>query len=324
MILVVSYRDEEHTTDVVARLERAGREVVLIDMADFPSLTSLELTWANDTQPSYLVNGANGAVDLRRAGVGWWRRIRPFTIDDAIVVPSNRAFVESETGQAVGGRLDALPCVWVNDRGADEAAHRKPLQWAVAREVGLRLPRTLVTNKPEAARRFIDEVGLGRTIFKAFLASLDAWRETRLVEQGDLDKLEAVRFAPVIFQEYVEGVDLRITVVGDRMFAAEIDARATSYPFDMRMVIGEAAMQGVTLPPKVRTALLKLQRRLGLTYGAIDMRRTPDGEYIFFEVNPAGQWLFVEQRTGLPISQAMADLLIEFENRSATTKRGVK
>lgn len=323
MILVVSYREEEHTTDVLARLERAGREVLLIDMADFPSLASLELAWANGAEPSYLVNTANGTVDLRRAGVGWWRRVRPFTIDHTIGVPSLRHFAESETGQAVGGLLDALPCVWVNNRAADEAAHRKPLQWAVAQEVGLRLPRTLVTNRPEAARKFIEEVGLGRTIFKAFLASLDAWRETRLVEQGDLDKLDAVRFAPVIFQEYVEGVDLRIAAVGDRMFAAEIDARATSYPFDMRMVIGEATMQGVTLPRKVQSALLKLQRKLGLTYGAIDMRRTPDGEYIFFEVNPAGQWHFVEQRTGLQISQAVADLLIDFENRSAARK-GVK
>jgi glutathione synthase/RimK-type ligase-like ATP-grasp enzyme len=193
----------------------------------------------------------------------------------------------------------------------------------VARALGLRLPRTLVTNSPEAARKFIDEVGLGRTIFKAFLASLEAWRETRLVEQSDLDKLDAVRFAPVIFQEYVEGVDLRITAVGDRLFAAEIDARSTSYPFDMRMVIGEATMQSVKLPPKVQRALLKLQRKLGLTYGAIDMRRTPDGEYIFFEVNPAGQWHFVEHRTGLQISQAIADLLIDFENR-AGARKGVK
>ena len=197
MILVVSYRDEEHTTDVVARLERAGREVLLIDMADFPSLASLELTWANGAPPSYLVNGSNGAVDLRRAGVGWWRRVRPFTIDHAIVSSSMRVFAESETTQAVNGMLDALPCVWVNERGADEAAHHKPYQWTVAREVGLPLPRTLVTNRPEAARQFIGEVGLGRTIFKAFLASLEAWRETRIVEERDLDKLEAVRFAPV-------------------------------------------------------------------------------------------------------------------------------
>jgi glutathione synthase/RimK-type ligase-like ATP-grasp enzyme len=315
MILVVSYREEEHTAGVIQCLERQGREVLLIDLADFPAHAGLKLSWQTEEKSSYVVEGACGPIDLARARVGWWRRVRPFSIDAAVVSPSMRAFAESETAQAVGGMLDALPCVWVNDRAADEAAHRKPYQWEVARAVGLRLPRTLVTNQPEAAREFIREVGVGRAIFKAFLASLEAWRETRLVEQEDVEKLDLVRYAPVIFQEYVEGVDLRITVVGDQVFAAEIDARKTSYPVDMRMVIGEADLRAVTLPAKAQKALLKLQRRLGLSYGAIDVRRTPDGEYIFLEVNPAGQWLFVEQRTGLPISQAVADYLAGLEDR---------
>jgi glutathione synthase/RimK-type ligase-like ATP-grasp enzyme len=315
MILVVSYREEEHTAGVIQRLERQGREVLLIDLADFPARSGLKLSWPADDNSSYVVEGPGGPTDLARARVGWWRRVRPFSVDAAVVSPSMRAFAESETSQAVGGMLDALPCVWVNDRCADEAAHRKPYQWEVARGVGLRLPRTLVTTRPEAAREFIKEVGVGRVVFKAFLASIEAWRETRLVEQGDVEKLDLVRYAPVIFQEYVEGVDLRITVVGDRVFAAEIDARKTSYPFDMRMVIGETDLRAVKLPPKVHRALLKLQRRLGLSYGAIDVRRTSDGEYIFLEVNPAGQWLFVEQRTGLPISQAVADYLAGLEDR---------
>jgi glutathione synthase/RimK-type ligase-like ATP-grasp enzyme len=123
-----------------------------------------------------------------------------------------------------------------------------------------------------------------------------------------------VRYAPVIFQEYIEGVDLRITVIGNSIFAAEIDAQETSYPVDMRMVIGEAHIRPVELPPKVQKKILELQRRLGLYYGAIDMRRTPQGDYVFFEVNPAGQWLFVEERTQLPISQAIADYLAEMDD----------
>jgi len=122
-----------------------------------------------------------------------------------------------------------------------------------------------------------------------------------------------VRYAPVIFQEYIEGVDLRITVIGEKVFAAEIDARKTSYPVDMRMVIGETSIRPVELPPGILKSLLELQRRLGLDYGAIDMRRTPAGEYFFFEVNPAGQWLFVEQKTGLEISQAVTDFLSTFD-----------
>jgi glutathione synthase/RimK-type ligase-like ATP-grasp enzyme len=162
---------------------------------------------------------------------------------------------------------------------------------------------------PDEARSFIRQVGAEKTVFKAFLASTESWRETRLVEPSDVARLDTVQYAPVIFQEYVEGLDLRVTVVGGDVFAAEIDARRTTYPVDMRMVIGEAPIRGVELPADLIDTVLSLMRELGLRFGAIDMRRTPEGKFFFLEVNPAGQWLFVERRTGLQISQAVADLL---------------
>lgn len=308
MILVISFEGDEHTADVIGRLEAMGREVMLVDLAQFPASSALTLSWTEGAPPAYRIEPARGPVDLSRARVGWWRRVRPYTLDPS-VAHTDQPFAHSETSQAVGGMLDALPCAWVNPRDSDSAAHCKPLQWTVAQQVGLRVPRTCVTNKPEDARAFIGEVGVGATVFKAFLASMEAWRETRLVEPQDLDRLEQVKYAPVIFQEYIPGVDLRVTIVGPSIFAAEIDARNTSYPVDMRMVVGEAVVQPVTLPPELETALLALQRRLNLVYGAIDLRRTPAGEYVFLEVNPAGQWHFVEQRTGLPISQAVANYL---------------
>lgn len=315
MILVVSYPGEEHTDEVVRLLEAMGREVATIDLGDFPARARIEAEWRPGRPPSYRVEGPSGPIDLGRAGAAWWRRVRPYTVDDAIVDPALRAFVLSETAQALGGVLDALPCAWVNPRLADEAAHHKPLQWTVAEGVGLKVPRTLVTTRPEAARAFVEGIGVGRVVFKAFLAMADAWRETRVVTREDLGRLDLVRYAPVIFQEYVEGVDLRITIVGDRVFAAEIDARGTAYPFDMRVVLGESKVRPVDLPPDVQAGLLRLQGRLGLVYGAIDMRRTSGGEYLFLEVNPAGQWLFVEQRTGLPIGRAVAEHLARLDAR---------
>jgi glutathione synthase/RimK-type ligase-like ATP-grasp enzyme len=154
-------------------------------------------------------------------------------------------------------------------------------------------------------------MGSRPVVFKPFLASIEDWRETRLVQAEDLARLDLVRLAPVIFQEYIRGVDLRVTVIGGQLFAAEIDARATTYPVDMRMVVGEGVVRPVQLPAELERRLLALQKRLGLVYGAIDLRRSDDGEYHFFEVNPAGQWLFIEQRTGLPITQAHADLLMK-------------
>jgi glutathione synthase/RimK-type ligase-like ATP-grasp enzyme len=316
MILAVSYPGDDHTDAVVALLERQGREVVRLNMADFPS-RELTLSWTGTGEDGYVVDTPGGRVDLARAKVGWWRRVQPFRLDPALRAGHDQAFARSETSQAVNGMLDALSCAWVNPREADAAAHHKPYQWAVAREVGLTLPRTIVTNRPDEARRFIESVGVGRVVFKAFLASLDAWRETRLVNEDDLTRLDLVKFAPVIFQEFIQGVDLRVTIVGDRLFAAEIDARATVYPVDMRMVVGESVVRPVELDSRVTDALLMLQRRLQLAYGAVDLKRTASGDYYFLEVNPAGQWQFAERRTGLPITQAMADYLAMREDRVA-------
>jgi hypothetical protein len=313
MILVISYEGEEHTAGVVNLLRAEGREVVQIDLADFPAKNNIALSWSNDAVAKYEIHTSRGVFDLARANVGWWRRVRPFTPHVEIRRPSDKAFVESETSQAVNGMLDALPCTWVNPREADSIAHHKPYQWAVAQQVGLRVPRTMVTNNPSQARQFIAQIAPGAVVFKAFLASTQDWRETRLVEASDIELLDLVKYAPVIFQEYIEGVDLRITAVGEAFFAAEIDARQTRYPVDMRMVVGEALVRPVTLDSDLQEKLLALQRKLNLVYGAIDMRRTPAGDYYFLEVNPAGQWEFVEERTQLPITRAMADLLASLD-----------
>jgi glutathione synthase/RimK-type ligase-like ATP-grasp enzyme len=323
MILVVSYPGEEHTGLVVDRLKRAGREVVQIDLADFPARRTLSCTWSDHAAPRFLIEHDQREIDLANAGAVWWRRVNGFNVDPAIAAGEHQAFAHNETTQAVYGMLDSLGCPWVNPREADAAAHHKPYQWTVARELGLKLPQTLITSHAAAARAFIDALRPKRAVFKPFLASINEWRETRVIEDEDLRRLDLVRYAPVIFQQYVPGVDLRITIIGEKIFAAEIDVRGTSYEFDMRMVVGEGRVRAVELPHEIETKLLALQRRLGLVYGAIDMRRNDRGEYVFLEVNPAGQWLFVEQRTGLPIADAMAEHLGALCDRHSRNHRQV-
>jgi glutathione synthase/RimK-type ligase-like ATP-grasp enzyme len=317
VILAISYPGEEHTEAVTRCLEADGRDVRQLNIGDFPANAGLDLNWGDGGDPRYIVENAGAPLNLAEVGVVWWRRVRPFTVDEAVTDPSRRAFAESETTQAVNGLLSTLTCSWVNPRAEDDAAHNKPWQWHVASQIGLHMPRTVVTNQPAKAREFIEAMRPTNVVFKAFLASLEAWRETRLVETEDLERLELVKYAPVIFQEYIAGVDLRITIIGRQIFAAEIDARGTSYPVDMRMALGESLIRPVTLPDKVQKALLKLQDRLGLRYGAIDMKRTDEGDYYFLEVNPAGQWLFVEDRTGMQISQAMAGYLASLHDGGA-------
>ena len=135
---------------------------------------------------------------------------------------------------------------------------------------------------------------------------------TRRLSARDLDdRVEAVRQAPRL-QEYVDGPDLRVIAVGPALFAMEVDARATEHPEDCRRdwARGRPTARATELPAEVASGILGVMARLGLAYGAFDLRRRDrDGEHLFLEVNPAGQWLYVEEVTGQPITAAVAELL---------------
>jgi glutathione synthase/RimK-type ligase-like ATP-grasp enzyme len=153
-------------------------------------------------------------------------------------------------------------------------------------------------------------------VYKTFLASEQWWRETRVMRPDELNLLDSVRLAPVIFQEYVPAVaDVRVTVVGERMFAAAIVPAPGGYQLDYRMDMDGASFEPTELPFETRQGIQALMERLGLVFGAVDLRRTPEDRYVFLEVNPAGEWHFVEERTGQPITQAVAELLAELDKR---------
>ena len=189
-------------------------------------------------------------------------------------------------------------------------AHRKLYQLGIAQQVGLTVPETLISNDPEVATKFVEEHGIESTIYKSFSGTRDAWRETRLLKEDELSLIDAVRYAPVIFQEYIDAqFDLRVTVVGKEIFPAAIHSQETSYKVDFRMDMSNARVEPHQLPPAIEENLHALMDRLGIVYGAIDMRLTPDGQYVFLEVNPAGQWLFVEAKSRQPITKCLAHVL---------------
>jgi glutathione synthase/RimK-type ligase-like ATP-grasp enzyme len=154
-------------------------------------------------------------------------------------------------------------------------------------------------------------VGLDQTVYKTFLASEENWRETRVLRQAELALLDSVRLAPVIFQEFVPALcDLRVTALGDRLFATAITPPPGAYAADYRMDLDGARFAPTDLPAATEGALRALMRELGLLFGAIDLRLTPEGRYVFLEINPAGEWRFIEERSGQPLTAAMGDLLI--------------
>jgi hypothetical protein len=312
VILVVSHPADDHANGVLGALERAGHPARLLDTARFPGDAAITQMFADGSSGfHWTIDGA--PLDLGTCGAAWWRRPQQYVLPEGLA-PGAAAFSYSECHEAIAGLWAALPAIWVNPPELDERAHHKPFQLAEAARAGLSIPRTCVTNDPAEARRFIHRIGVDRTVYKTFLASEEHWRETRVLRKEELTLLDLVRVAPVIFQEFVPAAaDVRVTVVGDRMFAAAITPRAGGYEIDYRMDMAGASFEATTLPAPTRTGIRSLMKRLGLRYGAVDLRRTPGGDHVFLEINPAGEWLFVEERTGQAITEGMARFLMRLD-----------
>ena len=317
MILVVSAAHDGHATAVLKVLAEQGAPATLLDLSHFPQELALTVAFPTGAPASLALAGSPlGTLDLAQCGALWWRRPQPFGLHAALARPSHRAFAYNEIAETWAGLWHLLDPYWVNHPVRTETASRKLYQLRVAQQVGLTIPATLVSNDPEQVRHFVESCGVAETIYKTFSATQEEWRETRLLRRDEVELLDNVRYAPSIFQEYIPAVyDLRITVVGDTIFPAAIYSQETAYPYDFRMDIANARIKAVDLPAEVNERLLALMAQLGLAYGAIDMRLTPAGQYVFLELNAAGQWLFVENASGQPITACLATLLATEDQR---------
>ncbi|HTN50794.1 MAG TPA: alpha-L-glutamate ligase [Anaeromyxobacter sp.] len=307
MILAVSHAGDDHLAPVLEALARLGVEARVFDVGDFPA--RLRLAFAARARVSaWILDGPDGRAREQDLSAVWWRRPRPVELAPNST-PHDRALALRQANATVVGLWASLRVRWVNEPWADDAASHKPRQLAAAVRAGLPVPRTLVTNDPDRARGFLRGLGRTRAVWKALHCTPEDWYPTRLLGPRSRPDLASLRDAPAILQAYVPGMDVRVTAVGGRLFAAEIDARRTRSPHDFRPVFDEARVARCTLPAGIARRLRALLADLGLAYAAVDLRRRENGEHVFLEVNPSGQFRFVEERTGLPITGALAELL---------------
>jgi hypothetical protein len=306
MILIISYEDNEHVDDVRRHLTMPA---TVVNTAWFPSRAALSASFTSGAEELHLRLPDGSCLDLAGVGAVWYRRISPLGIAEEITDPTARLFAWSESNEALFGMWYSLNCYWMNPPRSDEIAQRKIHQLQLARRLGLSIPETLVTNEPELALDFIRAHAPRKVIRKAFRNIAEAPSPTSVVEEADLELIAAVRYAPVIFQAYVPvDVDLRVTVIEYDVFAAAIRSRP-EFHADYRVGLSSATVEPYELPADVSEKLLAMMEALDLRFGAIDLRVTPEGEHVFLEINPAGEYLFVSRRTNQPVSAAIAACL---------------
>ena len=316
-VVIFSEPNDVHAQSVMRELARLGEsDARILNFNDIPQRITIDMALSNSHGSGFALTFADGdRLQLETVKSYWWRRPQAYQLPPGLE-PAAYHFALTEISTAIQGMWQSTEALWVNDIVRDAAASHKPWQLEVARRIGLSIPDTLITTDPDNVRAFREARG-GEVVFKPFLQTFHAWRETRRLKDEDMAMIDNVKLAPVIFQSLVPGVaDLRVTVIGSEIFAAAVDLEKMEYKLDVRL--NQQAYEAHDLPPAVGEKLLLLMRRLGLEYGAIDLRLTPDGDYVFFEVNPAGQFLFVEYACGLPISAALAAHLARGRRGAAT------
>ncbi len=307
-VLILSTVSDVHAQAVMEALAAEGARAELIDLSEFPVRLALSIAFEGGRRRFELRRRGGGMLDFDAVSAVWWWRPQPFR-PPAGMNQAHRRFALSESTTAFQGLYQALDAYWVNDPARDAVAAHKPYQLALAQKIGLAIPPTLMTNDVEEARTFFRQHE-GEVVFKQFIALPDTWRETRRLTPEDEAQAASIALAPVILQRHVPGVaDLRVTVVAGELYAAASDLREASYSQDVRMNLG-AKYVPHDLPSKTAAQLRELMNLLGLVYGAIDLRLTPEGHYVFLEINPAGQFLYIEKATGQPIAAALAQALL--------------
>jgi len=317
LVLVVSNTQDIHVKLVTDRLNAAGHEVVRFDTDRVGDGCSV--SFVDDgphSRPQLIVNSV--ALSTCDVGSVWWRRPEAIKTRGDLQAEAAK-FAQQEWTAAVHGVLRTIDALWVSHPEALRLANHKILQLQLARAVGLMTPTTCVSNDPATIRTFCERhryhviaklVGAGPPRVEP--PALQYMVFTAPVRPPDLASDAALAAAPAIYQEYIEkDHELRVTIVGDQVYACAIESQATTRTtIDWRRYdLDRTPHHATQLDPRVRDACLELARRLNLAFAAIDLVVTPGGDVVFLEINPNGQWGWIEEMTGLPIAQALADLL---------------
>ncbi len=312
MILIISSPDDAHLPFVTKHLTS---EFVIIDPGMVLDGKGLSYSFSPELEIVY-----NGQP-LKDVKSVWLRKPR-LAADLTMHTPPG---YEDYARSAVQRHFEQLyvlfeDAFWLSDYYAVRRASNKVMQLLFARKVGFKVPHSMFTSDPNAAKKFINKhqqiiTKTVSTKWPIVDGKSRAFFTTRICSEQTID-LDGLHLAPAIFQQIIEPLfDVRVTIVGGKVFAAKVILSDATDPMVIDWRIGHAQGRGrllfepYELPPDIAQNCLKLTKRLGLSFGAIDLICDRNGQLWFLEINPNGQWAFVEEVTGQPIGETLAYLL---------------
>lgn len=315
LIAVVTRVEDAHALIIQGCLEKhfdVRAEIVTVD--DLAGRRAI--SWTTDGKGTVLSSRAK-RLSVRDIDVVWWRRTS--SRQDVPFRPRNAAHAEvmdNDCRVAVHGAfLSEFRGMWISHPAATELAENKLVQLGAAKAAGFRVPRTLITQDPAAVRAFYRQ-NKRKAIVKPVRGSPRAVVLTQMLKDEHLRNEDGIRLCPAIYQEFVPGArHLRVQCFGDRCIAVMLTASNLDWRADLNVPFERYELSAHTIA-QLRLVL----SMLGLEMGIFDLKLTDRDELVWLEVNPQGQFLFVEALTGLDLKMQFSEYLFEAARASFQRK----
>jgi glutathione synthase/RimK-type ligase-like ATP-grasp enzyme len=304
MILACGIPSEDPLSMVMSALRDHGAHVVMLNQREFEDVR-LELSVSDSvTGWLHIGNASYNAADFE----GIYIRL----MDDRLIPELAGEPVDSPARKHCRALHDSL-AEWlevsdarvVNRPSSMASNNSKPFQAQLIRRCGFEIPETLVTNDPDLAREF--RARHGSVIYK----SLSGVRSiVSTLNDDDNGRLDLLRWCPTQFQEFIDGENIRVHVVGRGVFATRVHSDAVDYRYAKQQVGESAELEECDLPTDCAERCVTLAEQLRLPFAGIDLKVRPDGRVYCFEVNPSPGFSYYEANTGQPIARAVAEYLL--------------
>ena len=339
-IVIVTEKSDGHTDDMIMKLYELGHDPIRLNTDEIPINTMMNFRFAGTKWEGCIkVLSSGRKIDISEIRSIWWRRPGQFEFPPEFS-QQEKEFAKREINHSLSGLWEVLRhnCYWVSYPLDIRQAGFKLEQLSRAARMGFDVPRTLITTDPEEARAFYvacDRKIIFKVLADPFLAldtvepvpidnpdslpdlPMPRGTYTTAIGEKELAMFDSVRYVNCQFQEMIpKAVELRVTVIGNEVFACEIHSQAhEKTKMDWRHYDVEVPYRKATLPSDLVQRCLDFVRSYNLNFSAMDFILTPDGHYVFLENNPNGQFLFVEQLVPeLKLLDALAACLIRGSN----------
>ena len=323
MLLIITNRHDLASDYLVHRLRERDIPFARFNTDQYPEFVSIGIEFREDDFDYTLT--LSDELDISSTAVTsvYFRQpIAPTFQDEAAEV--DRLFAEAELLETMRSLWRVIPEeLWLNHPKNLWIAANKVEQLICAQRIGFRIPDTLISFSPERIRTFFVKHNaqvVAKAVRHGFLRSGNEvlLAGTQVLPKDYFNQIENFARVPMTFQEKLEkDLDVRVVVVGDSVFPASIVAEQESESIDWRVsdLTGvKIIYEKMNLPEKVQQNCLAITRYFHLNYSSIDLVKDHQGNFIFLELNPNGQWGWIEQNLGYPIRDTIIDTLITASN----------